>query len=372
MKKVAIVANSTWNIYNFRLHLIHQLYSQGYHVTIITPTDTFLPLVYKNVSVLHIPLQKLLPQSKNPINDLSLLYELYKIYKREKFELILHYTIKPNIYGSIAARWVGIPCISTLTGLGYTFLNNFRITRLVKSLYKFALKDTTKIIFHNTDDRNLFVKLNLIKENKAKVIKGSGINTSFFQFSKKKKNKDHFIFLFIGRLLYDKGIMEFLDAAKKISLAHNQINFWIVGSLDSSNPSSIPKEKIDQFTKNNKITYFGETNTIKNYIDEADVIVLPSYREGMPKAILEGMSMGRPVITTDTPGCREAIDNQINGFLVPIKDSDALSHAMLKMYQLRAEELQEMGKRSREKVIAEFDEKIITNQYVNLIRKRIG
>lgn len=369
MKKIAIVANSTWNIYNFRLNLIRQLRSKDYRVIVIAPVDEYIHYLNESHFTKHIALNHLSPQSKNPFKDLLLIRELYQIYKKEKPDVVLHYTIKPNIYGSIAAHWAGVPCISTVTGLGYTFLNYSFYTRLVKPLYKFAFKSNYKIIFHNHDDQELFDKLQLIKKEISVVVKGSGVNTNFFRPLRANDESGKFIFLFVGRLLYDKGIVEFIQAAKQVRQIIKNAECWVVGELNAKNPSNIPKRELLQWVENRYIRYWGATNDIRKFIKKADVVVLPSYREGMPRAVLEGMSMGKPIITTDTAGCRESIDDNINGYLVPSKDGLALAEAMVKIYSLDEEKLEEMGRASRNKVMQEFDEKIINQKYVELIEQ---
>ena len=369
MRKIAIVANSTWNIYNFRINLIRQFRTKGYRVIVIAPVDEYIHYLNESHFTKHISLQHLSPQSKNPFKELLLLRELYKIYKREKPDLILHYTIKPNIYGSIAARWANIPCVSTVTGLGYTFLNYGFYTRLVKPLYKFALQSNQKIVFHNNDDRKLFTKLHLISQEKSEVIKGSGVNTNFFRPLKGNVDGNKFIFLFVGRLLYDKGIVEFIQASKQVRQIIKNAECWVVGELNSKNPSNIPKRELLQWVENRYIRYWGATNDIRDFIKKADIMVLPSYREGMPRAVLEAMSMGKPIITTNTAGCRESIVHDKNGYLVPAKDHLALAEAMVKIYSLDQDKLEQMGKESRTKVLEEFDEKIINQRYLDLAEK---
>ena len=366
MKKIAIVANSTWNIYNFRLNLIRQFRLKGYRVIVIAPVDEYIHYLNESHFTKHISLRHMSPQSKNPIKDFLLFRELYAIYKKEKPDLILHYTIKPNIYGSIAARWAKIPCISTVTGLGYTFLNYGFYTRLVKPLYKFAFRSNQKIIFHNHDDQKLFQKLSLIKKEDSEVIKGSGVNTNFFRPLKGKTEERKFIFLFVGRLLYDKGIVEFIQAAKQVKQIIKNAECWVVGELNAKNPSNIPKSELLQWVENRYIRYWGATNDIRHFIKKADVVVLPSYREGMPRAVLEAMAMGKPIITTNTAGCRESTDHNVNGYIVPIKDDLALAEAMVKIYNLDQDEFDNMGKASRTKALEEFDEKIINQRYLDL------
>ncbi len=370
MKKIAIVANSTWNIYNFRFPLIQLFQREDYQIIIIAPLDKYFGLFSKSDFSKFIPLKHLSPQSKNPFNDLFLLRELFKIYQKERPDLILHYTIKPNIFGSIAARWLGIPCISTVTGLGYTFLNESFYTALVKPLYKFAFRNNSKVIFHNHDDQALFINLGLVKKNFSEVIKGSGVNTNFFK-PVKKEPSEKFIFLFIGRLLFDKGIIEFMQAAQTAREKNKKIECWIVGELKAKNPSNIPEEELKKYISNEDIRYLGVAKDVRGFIKDADVVVLPSYREGMPRAVLEGMAMRKPIITTMTSGCREAVDEEVNGYLVPIRDSISLAKAMVKMSNLEEYEIDKMGIESRKKVLNEFDEKIINQQYLILVENLI-
>ena len=364
--KIAIVANSTWNIYNFRLGLIKQLKLEGFRVVVIAPVDEYIHYLSEIYFTKHIALKNLNPQSKNPFNDLALCQELYSIYKKEQPDLILHYTIKPNIYGNLAARWAGIPTISTLTGLGYTFLHGKSTKYFIRRLYKIALRKTHKAIFHNQDDQVLFEHLRLIKKGKGAVIPGSGVDTDFFYPAPEQK-KGKFIFLFIGRLLYDKGIAEFVEAAKLIRKVAHNMECWVVGQLNAKNPAAVSKDQLQNWLENKEIRYFGSSKDIRKYLNQADVFVLPSYREGMPRAVLEAMSCEKPIITTETPGCRDTVQEGQNGYLVPVKDSMALAEAMLKVYHHSESEIQLMGKKSRELVLNQFDEKIIIKSYLELI-----
>lgn len=369
MKKIAIVANSTWNIYNFRMSLIQSLNQRHYQVIIIAPPDKYTNQLPESYLKNFIPLPELSPQGKNPFKELLLIRELLHIYKKENPDLILHYTIKPNIYGSLAARRAKIPCISTLTGLGFTFINQGFSTKWIKSLYKLALKNNSYVVFHNKDDQDLFIAKQLCTPKQSKVIQGSGINSDIFSPKENKNNTKDFVFLFIGRLLYDKGIREFIEAARMVRLKYPSVVFWVVGSTKAKNPAAISQKELSDWIKNKDIEYLGTTNNIKSIIQKANVMVLPSYREGLPRATLESMAMEKPIITTDTPGCRATVEDGLNGFLIPIKDSNSLAEACEKMLLMDKIKFHQMGKESRKKVLLEFDEKIINEQYLNLISK---
>jgi len=368
-KKIAIVDNSTWNIYNFRLGLIKKLNEKGYRVTVIAPVDEYIHYLNDNPFINHIPIKNLNPQGTNPWKDLLFIWELYLIYKREQPDIILHFTVKPNIFGNFAPRFAKIPSLSIVTGLGYTFLHSNLITRLAPPLYRLALKKVKKLIVHNSCDKEFFIKNRLIAEEKCLVISGSGVNSSYFHPIQQSGNESQFVFLFIGRLIYDKGLAEFVEAAQIVSKISKKSQCWIAGALESGNPTDVPSEQFLQWIKFHSIRYYGNTQDIRNIIKQANVIVLPSYREGIPRSILEGMAMGKPIITTSSPGCKETIVEGENGYLIPAKDVRMLAKAMLKMYNLSKEEQEEMGWKSRELALAKFDEKIITSQYITLLKK---
>ncbi|MBR9921983.1 MAG: glycosyltransferase family 4 protein [Bacteroidetes bacterium] len=370
--KIAIVANSTWNIFNFRLSLIKTLKAAGFRVIVIAPVDEYIEYLSDSYFTKHIPLRNMRAQSRNPFKDLLLLNELYRIYRREQPDLVLHFTVKPNIYGSIAARMAGIKSVSTVTGLGYAFLNKNLLNNLVRPLYRRAFRKISRVIFHNHDDAKLFLKQRVVRPEQSMVVGGSGVDMGFFAPENKKRNRDKFIFLFAGRLLKDKGIVEFTIASRQLLRLAKRAECWVIGELNDSNPSAISKYQVFNWVSEKAIRYFGHTKDIRKYIRQADVMVLPSYREGLPRAILEAMAMQKPIISTDVAGCRETVEEGVNGLLVPPKDPDALAEAMLQMYQMEEEEVEEMGFQSRELCRRKFDVRIINMRYLELVRKLIN
>ena len=365
--KVALVANSTWNIYNFRLNLIKKLESEKLEVIVIAPVDEYIHYLNNVANIRHIPLKTLSRKSTNPFKDIVLFNELNSIYKKEKPDLVIHYTIKPNIYGNLAASLNKIKSICAVTGLGYTFLNKGFTNFVARYLYKFSFRFSDRVVFENEDDRALFIREKLATEQKCISMKGCGVNTNYFRPLVNGRKNGKRVFLFIGRLLYDKGIVEFVEAAKLVRAKIKNTEFWVVGELDSGNPSAIDKEQLVKWVNEKDIHYCGTTKDIRGYMKQTDVVVLPSYREGLPKVILEGMAMGKPIVTTDTAGCRETVEENENGYLVPVKDADQLAKAMMKMALLSNEELEEMGNASREKTLEIFDDKIIANQFMEII-----
>jgi glycosyltransferase involved in cell wall biosynthesis len=370
-KTIAIVANGTWNIFNFRQPLIKQLKAAGYRVIVIAPVDEYIHYLNDSYFTRHIPLRFLAPQRKSPLWDLLLMWELYRIYRREKPDLILHFTIKPNIFGSLAARWAGLPSIPTVTGLGYAFIHQGLLSRLVEGLYKVAFRRLPFVAFHNGEDRQLFIEKGLAKPERSLVIPGSGVNTNHFR-PLAQPDSDKFIFLFIGRLLYDKGIREYVEAARQLQRIAPQAECWVVGQLNAENPAAASRQELLQWVESHHIRYFGATHDVRQYLKHAHALVLPSYREGLPRAILEAMSMGKPVIAADVAGCRETVDEGKNGMLVPPRSGMALAEAMLSLYHLGAERLQSMGEYSREKALREFDDKIVLAAYLKLCQQMLG
>ena len=372
-KKIALVANSTWNIYNFRLNLIKALVQQGLQVIVIAPVDEYIHYLNKVEGIRHIPLKHLSRDSTSPLQDFKLLIELFKIYQRISPDLIIHYTIKPNIYGNFAAFLSRIRSICVVTGLGYSFLKEGWIKKLTMFQYKLSFMAANAVVFHNPDDKKLFLDKKIVKKEKSSTILGSGVDTRFFkpvEHNNVKSGKT--IFTFIGRLLYDKGIEEFVNASRIVKKNYPDVEFWVIGEMDEQNPSYVPKPKLVHWIEEKYIRYFGITQQIQSFINESSCIVLPSYREGLSKVLIEAAASGKPIITTDIPGCRQVVTSGKNGLLVPVKDSNALSLAIEFFHKLPEKEKEIMGKNSRLAALKYFDDKVIIEQYFKTIRKVSG
>lgn len=364
--KIAIVVNTAWNIVNFRLGLVKALVAAGHQVLAIAPPDEHVPTI-EAAGATFIPLKRLQRKGTNPLKDMRLTQELYRVYKNNNIDVALQYTIKPNIYGTFAARMARVKTICTVTGLGYSFISTGLVSRIAKGLYRQAFKQATRIAFQNRDDQQLFIDKKLAKKEKTMLIKGSGINTEHFCPGPKLTDTDEFVFLFVGRLLFDKGIRELLQAAEDIKKSFPKAAFWVVGAIDKDNPSCIDASLIEDYQKKGIVRYLGVSNKVKDIVQDCDVVVLPSYREGLPRVMLEALSMAKPVITTDTAGCRETVLHGENGYMVPVKDAHKLEEAMRKMLEHDAQELEEMGQKGRAMALQEFDEKIIIQQYFNIL-----
>lgn len=372
MKKILIVDNSTWNIYNFRLPLVKKLAQEGFEVVVLTPVDEYILYLQEVVNIRHIPARHLQPRSKNPIQDLLFLIELLVCYQREKPDLVIHYTIKPNIFGSLAARLCQLKSMAVFTGLGYTFLHQRGIFRLIPMLYRGALERVERVVFYNPDDRDVFVQQKLVKPQQAVIVPGSGVNTRRFKPRPFTVPKASFRFLFIGRLLKDKGLTEYVQAAQSLRSYAPEVSCWVVGDVADANPSAITMEQLTDWIKQQHIRYLGKVMDVRKVIQQADVIVLPSYREGVPRVILEAMAMGKPVITTDAAGCRETVEHGVNGLLVPPRNAEALALAMTTLYESTPTELTRMGAQSRKMAFEKFDEQIIVSHYFTMLRQLLA
>ncbi len=366
MKKIAIVANSAWNLYNFRLNLAKAIEDSGYRVIFIAPYDRYSDLLENEGFKVHDITIK--ARGTNPIDDNETLIKFKKLYKKLQPSIILHYTIKPVIYGTVAANIYHIPVINTITGLGSALIANNFITNITKQLYKFSLDKSFKVFFQNRDDMEFFLKNKMVKKDKCTLVAGSGIDTKKFSPIKSIKNSsNNFSFLLIARMIRDKGVYEYIEAAKMLKSKYYNISFNILGFFDNSNNGSIPKDTIKTLHDKKIINYLGSSDHVIEYIANADCVVLPSYREGISRVLLEAASMAKPIITTDTTGCRDIVKDGVNGFLCRVKDSKSLAIKCEKMFLYSKEKREMLGKNSRKIVIENFSEDIVIDKYLNYI-----
>lgn len=370
MKKkqtVAIVLNTSWNIYNFRLGLLKALEKEGYRIVTIAPRDEYsqkleaLGYAYREIKINN--------SGTNPIEEIKLIYDFVKLYKEVKPDILLHYTIKPNVYGSIAADILDIPVITNISGLGTVFLNNSFPSKIAKFLYKVAMRIPKKVFFQNSDDRELFIVKKLVDPQKTALLAGSGIDTEKFAPAKDvSPSGGPLQFLFIARLVKDKGIVEYVDAARILKEKYPDVEFAILGAFYPGNPTAVTQAEMRRWEEEGVIRYLGVSDDVRSVIVGAACVVLPSYREGLSRVLLEASSMAKPIVTTDVPGCKDVVEDGVNGFLCRSKDVKDLAHAMEKMIVLPQIKREEMGKRGRERAVKEFDEKIVIGHYLEAIK----
>jgi len=367
--KIAMVINTSWNIVNFREGLVRAMIENGHEVIAIAPVDKYSNKVRSLVSkYVAVPSKN---QGINPFEDLFLMYRYWRIFRQEKIECVLTYTIKPNIYASLAARLLSISTINNISGLGTAFINYSWLTFLVKQLYRVALRNSFSIFFQNEDDLYEFEREGLISKNISEVLPGSGINLDKFKVVEPRRDqtKGNVRFLLVARLLLDKGVREFVEAAIRIKKNYPDTRFLLLGPIDDDNPRGIDKLKLSSWIENGYVSYLGESADVRRHIENSDCVVLPSYREGLPRVLLEAGAMGRPSIATNVEGCRDAIEDGVTGLLCPMRDSRGLASRMEYFLKMPLEERNGMGIEARKRIVNLFDEKFVIDAYLRVLNE---
>ncbi|MBO72888.1 MAG: glycosyltransferase family 1 protein [Flavobacteriales bacterium] len=365
-KKVLICSNYAWTIYNFRMPLIRNLKKKGYEIEVVTQFDGYEKKVGREVNRINNLL--ISREGTNPIKDFFTLSHLFFTLIKTKPDIFLLFTIKPVIYGSIVSKLLKVPVIPTITGLGTVFIKENILTRIVKQLYRLAFSSVPIVFFQNQDDMNLFINQKLLDKKKCYMSPGSGIDINTFSLQPLLKSEEK-IFLFIGRMIWDKGVGDFIKAAKKIKSKYPNVRFQLLGPCDVQNRTAIDIKDIDNWERDGVVEYLGETDDVVIYIKKSSCVVLPSYREGLSRVLLEAAAVGRPVIASDVPGCREVIDDGVNGFLSKPRDFNDLSDKIENIILLSYESLEAMGLEGRKKVEEEFNKDIVCKLYTDAIKK---
>ena len=359
--KVVFFANTDWYLYNFRLDLARHLAAQGVEVVMMSPPGDYGErLEQEGFRWIPLPMER---RSLNPVQELRLLKFIRDVYRRERPDAVHNFTIKSVVYGGLAARSVGIRCrIHAVTGLGHVFVSRTLRARLlrplVKRLLKAALRGShSRLVVQNPDDRQLFVDLKLIDPGHIHLIKSSGVDTEVFVPTRHKRGA-RFRVLLAARLLWEKGIREYAHAAEKLAVRTDSIEFLLAGATDPGNPSAVEEHDIRVWQLTGVLKVLGHVDDLQYLMREVDLMVLPSYREGVPRGLIEAAAMELPIVTTDAPGCREVVDDGVNGLLVPVGDAEALAQAIEYLLD-HPDKCREFGKAGRQKVLREFDQKIV-------------
>lgn len=366
--KVLICLNTAWNLFNFRAGLIRALVTQGHEVVAVAPDDNYAArLAELGCRFVALPMEN---GGTHPGRDAILLWRFWCLFRRERPDVYLGYTVKPNVYGSLAAHWLRIPVINNIAGLGAVFIKDGWLVRLVRWLYGQALKRSARVFFQNDDDRQLFVGGGLVKRSQTELLPGSGIDLARFAVVPLPGSGSvahGFRFLLIARMLRDKGVGEFVEAARLLRKRWPQVEFCLLGFVDVQNPAAISRAEVNAWVEQGAVHYLGESDDVRAAITAADCVVLPSYREGTPRTLLEAAAMGRAVITTDAVGCREVVDDGLTGLLCKVRDAGDLAGTMERMLLLPRAQRELMGLRGRAKMEAEYDEKIVIQKYLQAI-----
>ncbi|CAN5911264.1 glycosyltransferase family 4 protein [soil metagenome] len=363
--RIAIVINLSWNIYHFRMSLVKALLREGHEVVAIAPEDAYsVRLVEVGCTFVPLPMEN---KGTNPLQDLLLTKRFYDTYRRVRPDVILQYTIKPNIYGTLAARMAGIPTINNVSGLGTVFIVQNLVSKVALRLYRLAFRYPSKVFFQNQDDQSLFVQHRLVNRQITDVLPGSGIDTVRFAPAPAFVRNQPFVFLMIGRVLHEKGVVEYVEASRLLQAEFPEVRFQLLGALDEAGNIGVKREVLERWVADGLLHYLGTTDDVAAVIAKADCVVLPSYREGTPKTLLEAAAMGKPLIATNVPGCKETVVDGRNGYLCEVKSALDLADKMRQMLHLDDASLHRMGRNSRTLAVEKFDERFVIKKYLEAI-----
>lgn len=368
--KIVIALNAAWNIVNFRAGLIRYFIEAGHEVVAVAPPDAYVDRL-KSLGVRYEPMP-MDNQGINPLSDLWLLARFYWLLRRERPAVFLGYTVKPNVYGSLAAQALNVPTVNNIAGLGSVFVKNNWLTKVVKALYRVALSRSARVFFQNEEDREAFIAAGIVLPDITDRVAGSGVDLERFKYAPMPERREAptFRFLLIARMLWEKGVGEFVEAARILRARHPNVEFALLGFLDVENPAAIARAQMDAWVAEGVVRYLGVSDEVEQEITEADCIVLPSfYREGVPRTLLEAAAIGRPIITTNAVGCREVVDDGVNGYLCQPRDAASLARQMGCMLELTDTERTRMGAASRRKAEQMFDERLVIEKYAAVLNE---
>lgn len=370
--KVVLFANTEWYLYNFRRSLALALRDAGYEVLLVSPPGPYgEKLRQLGFRWIPAPMER---RSLNPLRELALVLWLKRLFAQEQVDLVHGFTIKCAVYGSLAARLAGIPArVNAVAGMGYVFTSEDLKARLlrpiVRSLMRLALDGQgARLILQNPDDVALFERAGLVDASLVRLIPGSGVDCRRFVPKAGKTRGGRFRVLLAARLLWDKGLAEYVDAARQLRLDGRDIEFLLAGDPDPGNPAAVPEGTVRAWVGEGLLQWLGHVDDMAALFETVDAVVLPSYREGLPKGLIEAGASGLPLVTTDVPGCREVVADGVDGLLVPVKSCEALARAIARLHDdpLLCSRL---GAAAREKALNEFDEQIVIERTISVYRE---
>lgn len=365
---VVISANAAWNLVNFRSNLISGLIADGFDLVGAAPADdeAQAALAALGCRFHAVPVDS---AGLSPRRDVDTFRAYLRLFRAERPVAYLGFTIKPNVYGSLAAARCGVPAVNNISGLGTAFIKKTWLTPLVEQLYRLSLARARVVFFQNEDDRGIFVGRKLVRAAVTRMLPGSGVDLSRFTPSKAvgERRGDPFTFLLIARLLRDKGVLEYVEAARRLRAEGKAVRFQILGFLGAANLTAISREDVDAWVAEGAIDYLGPAADVRPFIAAADCVVLPSYREGTSRVLLEAAAMARPIVATDVPGCREVVDDGVSGYLCAVRDAADLAAKMAQVAALEPKALRDMGAAGRAKVERDYDERIVIDAYRSVL-----
>jgi glycosyltransferase involved in cell wall biosynthesis len=372
--KIVLFANTDWYLYNFRLSLLRSLKEGGHDVLLVTPPGPHgARLGELGFRWEGAPMER---RSLNPLRELGLIRWLSALMARERPDLVHGFTIKCAVYGSLAARWARVPCVNSVTGLGYVFTSDDLRARMLRPIVTRLLRlaldtDRCRVILQNPDDVALFQRSRLVDAKRIRLVPSSGVDCSRFAptpAGEGSRDGRAFKVLLPARLLWDKGLREYVEAARIVRQQAPGIRFLLAGAPDPGNPAAASIETVDAWAKEGVLTWLGHVEDMPALFRSVDVVVLPSYREGLPKGLIEAGACGVPLVTTDAPGCREVVSHEVDGLIVPVRDAAALAAAIVRVWADPALRLR-LGRASREKVLRNYDDRIVIHKTMAVYRE---
>ena len=361
--KVVLFANTDWYLYNFRRSLALRAQAAGHDVLLVSPPGPYgKKLVALGLRWMPAPMER---DSLNPLREMALVYWLWRLVRAEQADVVHGFTIKSAIYGAIAARLGGAARVNAVAGLGYVFISNAPKARILRPIVRILMRvalggNRARLVLQNYDDVEMFVRSGLADPNNIRLIPGSGVDCELFSPSKGDRGKVFSVVL-AARMLWDKGVREFVEAAEVLKGDGRNIRFVLAGMPDPGNPATIPESVLQEWHSRGVVEWLGHVDDMPRLLASVDIVTLPSYREGLPKSLIEAAACGRPLIATDVPGCRSVITDGVDGILVPVRDSRALASAIARLQDdpLHA---QRLGNAARLKAVAEYDDRIIVDR----------
>lgn len=365
--RILFSVNAGWNVVNFRSGLIRRLISEGYDVTVATPRDAWVSRIEElGCRFVELPMQ---PQGRSPLADLVLLARYVQLMRAERPDAFLGFTAKANIYGSLAAAMCDVPAVNNIAGLGMVFNEVGATNRILRALYRRALRHSAHVFFQNAEDLTLFRRDGIVGPNAGELLPGSGVDLDRFRPTSAPRTRRRFVFLLVARLLWEKGIRELVEAGRVVRERHPDAEIQLLGFVETGKPAFVQLSDLEGWERDGIATYLGSAADVRPYLEQADCVVLPSYYpEGTPRSLLEAAAMGKPIITCDMPGCRDVVVNGENGYLVPPRDAASLASRMLDLLASDPTSLAAMGRRSRQIAEARFDEQLVLARYATVLR----
>ena len=375
MPKVVLFANTDWYLYNFRLSLARKLRDDGFEVVLMSPDGEYGPKLRElGFRWQPVPMNR---RSLNPLRELALVVWLARFLSRERPEIVHGFTIKCAVYGSLASKLAGVPArVNAVAGMGYVFTSRDAKARLLRPVVRRVMRSAlngrgTALILQNPDDVALFEQARIVDQTAIRLIKGSGVNLARFTVRPDTETDAQrpLRILLAARLLWDKGVAEYVDAARALRQENRSVKFLLAGLPDEGNPASVDRAIVEGWVREGLIEWLGHVSDMPKLLQEIDVMVLPSYREGLPKALIEAAACGLPLITTDAPGCREVVTmNGVDGISVPVRDRDALANAIRLLDDDRVL-ARKLGLAARDRALKEFDERIVIEKTLAVYRE---